>query len=167
MIQDIKFGVVAIFIGVFALPFYSFAACPSGKYQSTTYLSTLLEGNQFLQVSSENAELKLRNGSIRINATASIYANGGGISFTGTGELKARGTYLLQTRGRKRFIKVDSVSADIFKTVLYIGGVESSRTDYRSLVFRDRSIQYRCENDQLILMTRVNGANKTFTFQPI
>ena len=149
------------------LPATLFAACPNGKYRSSSYLTALLAGNPLLQVSSESIELTLRNGSIGISGTADLYADGGGLPFTGTGELKARGRYALEARRGRKFIAINSVSADIFRTVMYINGEEASRQDYRSLVFGDRSIEYRCRTGHLFLIATVNGTAITFTFDPV
>lgn len=169
--EDMNTGALLRFISILLLTGFlttpAFAACPNGKYQSSNYLATLLEGNPLLQVSSESTEITLRNGSISLAATADLYADGNGIPFTGTGELKARGRYLLEARRGRKFIKINSVSADIFRTVMYINGVEASRQNYRSLVFGDRSIEYRCRSGKLSLIATVGGTVKTFTFDPV
>ena len=153
-----------LILSVIPLSGESTFACPGGTYRSSSYLSALIAGNPLLQVTSDSTELRLSNGSITLSSIADLYADGNGVPFTGNGELKARGRYQLVTRNRKRFIKINSVSADIFTAKLNINGEEASRNDYRNLVFSDRMIEYRCSGNRLFLIIDVGRASTTFTF---
>lgn len=157
------------FILIFLSPLSSFAS-PCNLNQnwiSTTLLSTLLAGNPSLVVDSESAELRLRNGAISLAAQATLFApNTGGITFTGTGDLKARGRFTVVSRGRQSFIRINSISADIFKTKLFVNGELASEQNYESLVFGDSEIAFRCASNRLQLTQDIEGVRRVLTFSP-
>jgi hypothetical protein len=145
----------------------AYAACPEGRvYRSSNYLRTLLAGSPNLTVTSESSELRLLRGVMNLSATADISGpTGSSVIFTGDGVLKARGRYSLIRRGGKRYIRINSVQADIFKTRVFINGELSSTRDYRRVVFGDREIEYSCRGSRLTLITEVGGRRTVLSFR--
>jgi hypothetical protein len=141
-------------------------ACPVGtNWVSTSILRTLLADSPALEVTFESTELKINsNGRINLSAEGNIQSITGDITMTGEAVLKARGRYILTSRGNRNFIKITSVRSDIFTTRLFINGVLASENDYTDVFFGDREIQYRCIGNSIRLIENVDGERRVLRF---
>lgn len=146
------------------------SACPQGtEWISNSVLSSLLQGNPALRVTSENSKIKIKtNGAINLSGNAVIQSTiGGPVTMGGDAVLSAKGRYTLVTRGNKKLIKITRVTADEFTTRMYIEGELASENNYTDMIFAsDKTIEYKClPSGRINLIQKVGGNKRVLKFR--